>query len=96
MTLDDIPDDELDRLASLGFAWIWVLSVWRTGSVAQEISRMNPEWLHEFQETLPDLREDNPGSGFAITGYTVHPTLGGDRPGRTTCCRSNPPDADAN
>jgi hypothetical protein len=33
----------------------------------------------EFQETLPDLTdEDIPGSGFAITGYTVHRDLGGD------------------
>jgi hypothetical protein len=78
-TLDDIPDTELDRLAAMGFDWIWFLSVWRTGSAAQRISRANPEWRHEFQETLPDLREDDiAGSGFAITGYTVHPALGGD------------------
>ena len=78
-TLDDIPDTELDRLAALGFDWIWLLSVWQTGSAAQKISRTNPEWRHEFQETLPDLREaDIAGSGFAITGYTVHPSLGGD------------------
>jgi glycosidase len=63
----------------MGFDWIWLLSVWRTGSVAQGISRANPEWRHEFQETLPDLREEDiAGSGFAITGYTVHPGLGGD------------------
>ena len=78
-TLDDIPDAELDRLAAMGFDWIWLLSVWRTGPAAQRISRANPEWRHEFQETLPDLREDDiAGSGFAITGYTVHPGLGGD------------------
>jgi hypothetical protein len=78
-TLDDVPDEELDRLAAMGFDWIWLLSVWRTGVVAQQISRTNREWRHEFQETLPDLREqDIAGSGFAITGYTVHPGLGGD------------------
>ena len=78
-TLDDIPDVELDRLAALGFDWVWLLSVWRTGLTAQKISRANPEWRHEFQETLPDLREDDiAGSGFAITGYTVHPSLGGN------------------
>src|SRR5262245_56165814 len=78
-TLDDIPDDELDRLAARGFDWIWLLSVWRTGAVAQQISRRNPGWRHEFQETLLDLREEDiAGSGFAITGYTVHPGLGGD------------------
>jgi hypothetical protein len=78
-TLDDIPDAELDRLAAMGFDWIWLLSVWRTGRAAQQVSRANPQWRHEFQETLLDLREDDiAGSGFAITGYTVHPALGGD------------------
>jgi hypothetical protein len=78
-TLDDVPDDELDRLAAAGFDWIWLLSVWQTGTAAQRISRANQQWRHEFQETLPDLREEDiAGSGFAITGYTVHPGLGGD------------------
>ena len=79
-SLDDIPDTELDRLAEMGFDWIWLLSVWQTGMAAQRVSRSNPEWRKEFQETLPDLRdEDIPGSGFSITGYTVHQALGGDR-----------------
>jgi hypothetical protein len=78
-TLDDIPDAELDRLAAMGFDWIWLLSVWQTGPAAQAISRTNPEWRHEFEHTLPDLRdEDIAGSGFAITGYTAHQALGGD------------------
>jgi hypothetical protein len=78
-SLDDVPDPELDRLAELGFDWVWFLSVWQTGVAAQRVSRGNPEWRREFQETLPDLtEEDIPGSGFAITGYTVHPGLGGD------------------
>jgi hypothetical protein len=78
-TLDDIPDAELDRLAQLGFDWIWFLSIWQTGLAAQQVSRNNPEWRKEFQETLPDLREEDIcGSGFAITGYTVHVNLGGD------------------
>ena len=78
-TLDDIPDTELDRLREMGFDWIWLLSVWRTGPAAQQISRTNREWRREFLETLPDLQEEDiAGSGFAITGYTVHPALGGD------------------
>jgi len=78
-TLDDIPDTELDRLAGMGFDWIWFLSVWQTGLAAQRISRSNDQWRHEFQETLPDLREEDiAGSGFAITGYTVHRDLGCD------------------
>ena len=78
-TLDDIPDGELDRVAGMGFDWVWLLSVWQTGPTGQRASRQNPEWRREFEETLPDLREDDiAGSGFAITGYTVHPGLGGD------------------
>jgi glycosidase len=78
-TLDDLPDEELDRVAALGVDWVWLLSVWRTGLAAQTISRRNAEWRREFEQTLPDLREDDiRGSGFAITGYTVHPALGGD------------------
>ncbi len=78
-TLDDIPDAELDRLAGRGFDWIWLLSVWRTGPTGQRVSRSNHEWRKEFQDTLPDLREEDiAGSGFAITGYTVSPGLGGE------------------
>ena len=78
-TLDDIPDAELDDLARLGYDWIWFLGVWQTGAAARQVSLANPEWRHEFQDTLPDLSDDDIcGSCFAITGYTVHAELGGD------------------
>jgi hypothetical protein len=78
-TLDDVPDAALDEWAAMGFDWIWLLSVWRTGLAGRQVSRSNAEWRKEFEETLPDLREEDiPGSGFALTGYEVHPSLGGD------------------
>jgi hypothetical protein len=78
-TLDDIPEVELDRIARRGFDWVWFLSVWQTGPAGQRVSRTNPEWRKEFQETLPDLREEDiPGSGFAITGYKAQESLGGN------------------
>ncbi len=78
-TLNDIPDGELDRLTETGFDWVWLLSVWQTGEAARQVSRGNAEWRREFQDTLPDLCEDDiAGSGFAITGYTAHKHLGGD------------------
>lgn len=79
VTLDDIPDAELDHLARVARDWIWLLSVWQTGPAGQRISRANREWRKEFEDTLPDLREEDiAGSGFAIAGYVVHPALGGD------------------
>ena len=78
-TLDDVPDAALDRFAAQGFDWVWFLSVWQTGPAAQAISRSNPGWRREFEDTLPDLSdEDIAGSGFAIQNYTVHRDLGGD------------------
>ena len=78
-TLDDVPDAALDSLARMGFDWVWLLSVWQTGAAGRQASRSNPEWRHEFEQTLPDLREEDiAGSGFAITGYSVHTRLGGD------------------
>ncbi len=78
-TLDDIPDTELDLLAEKGFDWIWFLSVWTTGDLGRKISRENTEWRHDFEKTLPDLREEDiEGSGFAIADYKVHPNIGGD------------------
>jgi glycosidase len=76
-TLDHIPDTELDRLADLGFDWIYFLSVWQIGEAGRKISRSNPQWLAEYRELLPDLKvEDICGSGFAITSYTLNPSLG--------------------
>jgi len=76
--LDDIPDAELAGLAGKGFDWIWLLSVWQTGPASRAVSRSDAEWRREFEETLPDLKdEDIAGSGFAIHDYTVHGDLGG-------------------
>ncbi len=77
-TLDDFPDLEIDRLANLGFDWIWLLSVWQIGEAGRMVSRTNPDWRKEFKETLSDLTEnDIAGSGFAITAYRVPEGLGG-------------------
>ncbi len=43
--LDEIPDEELDRLARWGFTGLWLIGVWERSSVSQEIKRRmgNPE-----------------------------------------------------
>ncbi len=78
-TLDDISNEELDRLASMGFDWLWFLSVWETGEAGKAISRSHPTWQNDFCNTLSDLsEEDIVGSGFAIRRYVVAEQLGGD------------------
>lgn len=78
-TLDDVPDDDLDRLRSQGFDWVYLLGVWRTGEASRRVSREHPAWREAFAATLDDLTDDDVcGSCFAVTGYEVHPSLGGD------------------
>src|SRR5262245_15204401 len=78
-TLDDIGDDEIDRVVPEGFDWLWLLGVWQTGEAGCRVSASTHEWRREFEATLADLgEEDILGSCFAITGYHAHERLGGD------------------
>jgi glycosidase len=78
-TLDSIPNSLLDSLATQGFDWVWLLGVWQIGPVGRSISVHNREWHDEYREALPDLTdEDICGSPFAVCGYTVDPSLGGE------------------
>jgi hypothetical protein len=78
-TLDDIPDSFLDQVYRQNFDWIWFLGIWQTGTAGQRVSRKNPEWRREFQETLPDFKEDDIcGSCFALVGYETHRDFGGN------------------
>jgi hypothetical protein len=79
VTLDEIPDAKLDRLATDGFDLAWFLGVWQTGLAARRVSRSKPEWLAEYRRVLPDFREEDvTGSCFAVRDYRVHEDFGGD------------------
>jgi glycosidase len=76
-TLADIPDAFLDQVAAQGFDYVWFLGLWQTGPAGRQVSLSHPEWLQEFQATLPDFTEaDISGSPFAVTGYTLHRDFG--------------------
>src|SRR3954470_18731893 len=78
-TFDDVADQELDRIAGLGFDWVWLLGVWRTGDLGRQVSRTQPEWRRAYPEILPDFTEaDVCGSPYAVQGYAVHDDFGGD------------------
>ena len=79
VTLDDVPDELIDRIAENGFDVVWLLGVWQTGSAGQKISLDNPEWRHEYRELMPDFSErDVCGSCFAIRSYSVNSDFGGN------------------
>jgi Alpha amylase, catalytic domain len=78
-TLDDLPDEELDGLAEMGFDIVWLLGVWQTGGAGLKVSLSNPEWQKEFHATLTDCQDrDICSSVFAVTEYHVNRAFGGD------------------
>jgi Alpha amylase, catalytic domain len=78
-TLDDVPEATIERIARLGFDWVWLLGVWRPGEASRRVSRGLSGLLAELRRVLPDLTEaDICGSCFAIDGYAVDPRLGGE------------------
>ncbi len=47
-TLDDLSDREIDRIADLGFDWVWLLGVWQTGPAGREVARNEPALRREY------------------------------------------------
>ncbi|MBI2194017.1 MAG: alpha-amylase [Planctomycetes bacterium] len=76
-TLEDIPDEALDRMARAGFDWVWFLGVWQTGEESRSVSLQHPQWW-KVQESGPGnmMERDVCGSPFAIQAYTLHADLG--------------------
>ncbi|MDT7807724.1 MAG: hypothetical protein QOJ70_1537 [Acidobacteriota bacterium] len=79
LTLGDVPQSELERVAEYRFDALWLMGVWERSPGARQISRTHPELLEEYRRTLPCYTEaDVVGSPYAVRGYRVDPALGGD------------------
>jgi glycosidase len=77
-TLDDVPDEDIDAIARLGFEWVYLLSVWEVGEAGSALDRGDAALREKFKAALPDLADgDIGGSGFAVADYKVNPDLGG-------------------
>jgi hypothetical protein len=77
LTLASVPDEEWDRIASLGFNAVWLMGVWKRSSASIRISMANKALLSDFHRALPDFEEtDNVGSPYCVRGYEVDPHLG--------------------
>jgi len=79
VTLGDVPETEIERIASLGFDYLWPMGVWRTGEAATRIAREQP-WLRErWREGFPEAAElDVTGSPYAVSEYLVDDGFGGE------------------
>lgn len=79
VTLGDIPDDEIERIAWSGFDLLWPMGVWRTGAESARIAREQP-WLRErWSEAFPGGEPPEiVASPFAVSEYVVADDVGGD------------------
>jgi hypothetical protein len=54
MTLDNIPEAELKRLADLNFDGIWLMGVWERSPAGCRIAREDPALQDTYRLALPD------------------------------------------
>jgi hypothetical protein len=79
VTLGNVPQAELERLAGYGFDALWLMGVWQRSPASRRIAREHGGLQAEYRRTLADYApEDVVGSPYAIYRYRVDPALGGD------------------
>lgn len=79
VTLGNVPQAELERLADYGFHALWLMGVWQRSPASRKIAREHPGLQAEYHRALPDYApEDVVGSPYAIDRYRVDPALGDD------------------
>ena len=63
--LDQIPDEELDRIAGYGFTGLWLIGLWERSIASERIKKMrgNPEAV---------------ASAYSLMNYSIAPDLGGE------------------
>lgn len=63
--LDEIPEEELDRLAARGFTGLWLIGVWERSRASEKIKR----WMGD---------ENAVASAYSLDDYVIAAHLGGD------------------
>jgi hypothetical protein len=75
--LASVPDGEWDRLAALGFDFVWLMGVWERSAAGRQMDRTNVQLFPHFDAALPGWRmEDVVGSGYSVKAYRPDPRMG--------------------
>jgi hypothetical protein len=79
VTLVDVPQPELERIADYGFDGVWLMGVWRRSPGARQVAQTFSAWQGTFRQALPDVTTDDiVGSPYAVSDYRVDAAVGGD------------------
>jgi len=77
LTLAEVPNEEWDRLAGLGFDFVYLMGVWKRSLTGRRIFRIDPQNFHNFDSALPGWKmRDVVGSPFSIQDYSPDPRIG--------------------
>ena len=75
----NVPEVELERLASLGVTHLWLMGLWPTGAKARQEAGRIDVMKREYDEALPGWSTDDIcGSPYSVSAYAVPPSIGGD------------------
>ena len=76
LSLQDVAGEEWDRLADLGFDFVYLMGVWRRSLIGRRIFRTDPRDFHNFDAALPGWKiSDVVGSPFSIQDYSPDPHI---------------------
>jgi len=77
LSLQDVPGEEWDHLADLGFDFVYLMGVWRRSLSGRRIFRTDPRNFPSFDTALPGWKvSDVVGSPFSIQDYSPDPRIG--------------------
>jgi glycosidase len=80
ITLDIVPLEQWDAIASLGVDAVWLMGVWERSPAGIRIANENAGLQADFRRALPDYTPaDNVGSGYCVHRYVVDDHLGGPK-----------------
>ena len=79
ISLQNVPQAELERLATLHFDGVWLMGLWERSPAGRRIAQEDARLQMGYRQALPDSTpEDVIGSPYAVRDYRVDPMLGGD------------------
>ena len=77
--LANVPDEEIERIASFGMDTVWLMGVWQRSSDAARINAADEGLVNEVKSLLPDFAlDDIIGSAYAVQNYSVDERFGGE------------------
>jgi hypothetical protein len=79
ITLENVPDEALADVFTLGFDAVWMMGVWERSPAGRGVALTHPGLQSDYDRAFPGWHADTVvGSPYAVRRYTVDARLGGN------------------